>query len=224
MALEPDFTTRTGLFSPNVAVVETTTASADDSWLFPDEQHGVVNAVAKRRAEFARGRRCARLAMEQLGASAAPVRRGDKGEPLWPEGLVGSITHTDGFAAAAVGRSDEVAGLGLDVEVNAPLPDGTERLILRPEEAERIAADRSGGPLHVDRLVFCAKEATYKVWFPIAGRWLDFMDASVHIEPNSPDAGSFDVEVLVDGPIRHLTGRYLIDGSYLLAAIELGAG
>lgn len=202
--------------------METTSEVADSSWLAPEELPAVASAVAGRRRDFALGRRCARLAASELGISAGPIRRGEGGAPQWPYGLVGSITHTEGYAAAAVARSSEVVALGLDAEPNEPLPEGAARLIVRPEERERMAAVRDSGGVHLDRLVFCAKEATYKVWFPLARRWLDFSDATVHIEPADQASGSFRVEILSEGPVKTVTGRYLVDGRHLLAAIEIG--
>src|SRR6202022_3165764 len=68
---------------------------------FPGEESLIVNAVEARRREFITARRCAREALAKLGYAPVPIRAGRKREPLWPAGLVGSITHTTGFRAAA---------------------------------------------------------------------------------------------------------------------------
>src|SRR5689334_8284722 len=62
--------------------------------LFPEEEHAVGNSIAKRRIEFAGGRYCARIAMTELGFSPCAIPGGPDGAPVWPLGLVGSITHS----------------------------------------------------------------------------------------------------------------------------------
>src|SRR5947207_7559339 len=81
----------------------------------------VGEAGDKRRREFAAGRACARLALERLGRSNGPVLRGSNREPVWPDGVVGSITHTAGYCAAAVTEASCVLGLGIDAEANQAL-------------------------------------------------------------------------------------------------------
>ena len=70
--------------------------------LYPEEEAVVAKAVDKRRREFAVVRSCARRAMEKLGVPPQPVLPGERGAPGWPAGLVGSMTHCDGYGAAAL--------------------------------------------------------------------------------------------------------------------------
>lgn len=67
----------------------------------PLEESLISRAVEKRRREFVSARHCARVAMGQLGLDSAPILRGDRNMPLFPKGVVGSITHCDGYRAAA---------------------------------------------------------------------------------------------------------------------------
>src|SRR5260370_20887260 len=78
-----------------------------DAYLLPEEEHLVAKAVAKRRREGTNARTCARRALARLGIAETAIRRGAKGEPLWPAGVVGSITHTTGYFAAAVAQADK---------------------------------------------------------------------------------------------------------------------
>src|SRR5438067_555135 len=76
----------------------------------------LASAVHKRRVEFAAGRWCAREALRVCAADLAEsvIEIGAQREPCWPAGVVGSIAHTNGYAAAAVARSADVIGLGID--------------------------------------------------------------------------------------------------------------
>src|SRR5262245_10837885 len=86
--------------------------------IFPGEEEFAANAVESRRREFVTARRCAREALARLGCSPIPIRSGLMGEPQWPAGFVGSITHTAGFRAAAVTPRSLLASLGIDAERN----------------------------------------------------------------------------------------------------------
>lgn len=93
-----------------------------DPSLYPEETEHVRSAVPTRRREFATVRRCAREALASLGVPPVPLLPGRCGAPRWPGGVVGSMTHCDGYRAAAVAPVGTVAGLGIDAEPHAPLP------------------------------------------------------------------------------------------------------
>jgi enterobactin synthetase component D / holo-[acyl-carrier protein] synthase len=187
--------------------------------LFPEEEAAVARAVDKRRYEFATGRRCARLALERLGVPAGPVPVGSNREPLWPAGVVGSITHCAGYRAAAVARAGEVTGVGIDAEPHEALPDGLLTTVARPAEVAHLAdLGRRHPEVAWDRLLFCAKEAVYKVWYPVTRRWLGFEEAEVVFDPTT---GTFSAALLVPAPLENLPGRYLVANGLLLAAIAV---
>ena len=192
--------------------------------LLPEEAVALGDVSEARRREFTDGRSCARAALAMLGLPDAPVRIGSHREPLWPPGVVGSITHCDGYRAAAVARSCFYRSLGLDAEPNQALPPDLHDFVMRPEE--RAAAARSEmTALHQDRLVFCAKESFYKAWFPLVRRWLDFTDVAVTF---SPERASFRVELRAAATeaeaalFRPVTGRFKATESHIvtLYAVE----
>jgi 4'-phosphopantetheinyl transferase EntD len=194
-----------------------------DVSLFPDEEAALHRAVEKRRREFRTGRACAREALEGLGLPAVPIPSGRRGEPCWPHGIVGSITHCDGYRACALGRTTDVATIGIDAEPNEPLPNGVLGLVARPEELLSIRSlFRVAPEVRWDRLLFSAKESLYKAWFPLMGRWLDFEDAAVDIDSGRR---TFVARLLVPGPIiagrpqTEFHGRWLIGEGLVLAAI-----
>jgi 4'-phosphopantetheinyl transferase EntD len=98
-----------------------------------------------------------------------------------------------------------VASLGIDAEPHSPLPDGVSATIARPtEEAELRHLQLRCPGTHWDRLLFCAKEAAYKAWFPLTERGLGFEDAEITIDPGHH---TFTAALLVPGP--HVDGREL---------------
>lgn len=192
---------------------------------FPGEEALVANAVESRRREFITARRCARDALAKLGYAPVPIRAGPKREPLWPAGVVGSITHTAGFRAAAVASQSVFASIGIDTEQNGRLPDDVEESITVPGESGMLAAlSRAFPTTHWDRLLFSAKESVYKAWYPLTGRWLGFEDARLAIDP----AGTFAAKLLVDGsridngpPLVELCGRFVIANGLIATAVTV---
>jgi 4'-phosphopantetheinyl transferase EntD len=208
------------ILPPAVRSAETRDDVADDT-MMPGEPEVVARAVPKRRAEFATVRHCARSALAELGVPAAPILPGERNAPVWPDGIVGSMTHCPGYRAAAVARAGEIAGVGIDAESHGPLPDGVLSLVSLPPERTHLEELADGHPgLHWDRLLFSAKESVYKVWFPQAREWLDFSEAHLTFDP---DGGTFTAEILRPGPFTLLNGRFLVAGDLVLTAITLPA-
>ncbi len=201
------------LLPDTVTVVSTRDELPDE--LFDAERPAVARAVETRRQEFVTGRACAHRALEQLGIGPVAIPSGERGEPLWPAGVVGSITHCRGYRACAVARADDVRSVGIDAEVHQPLPEGVLGQIAFGRERAMVAAGRGTG-VHLDRLLFSAKESVYKVWFPLARRWLGFEDAELTIDV---DAGTFRARVLVSGPVTELTGRWCVEDGVVATAI-----
>ncbi|MEU5562458.1 4'-phosphopantetheinyl transferase family protein [Micromonospora musae] len=179
-------------------------------------------AVESRRRDFTAGRVCARRAMATLGLPPAPVPAADR-IPVWPSGVVGTITHTRGYCAAAAARSTEVRSVGMDAEQHKELNPGVRRLICLPEEDEHLARLPAGTSWPA--VLFSAKETIYKVWHPVVGTWLDFTDALVEIDP---EAGTFrariapariDAAPVATAP-RAVHGRFAVaDGLVRTAAV-----
>ena len=192
----------------------------------PEEEPLIAKSVAKRRNEFITVRHCARRAMSELGVSPVPILKGDKGEPCWPAGIVGSLTHCTGFRGAAVGKLGAVRSVGIDAEPHDVLPDGVLDAISLPKERAELQTMPAG--LHWDRILFCAKEATYKAWYPLTHRWLGFEDAHITFDVDgSATAGTFESRILIDPaaesgpPLDILAGRWSVRDGLALTAIVL---
>ncbi|MEU4400729.1 4'-phosphopantetheinyl transferase [Micromonospora orduensis] len=213
------------LLPPSVAVA---VATADD-WageLLAAERAGLSEqAVQTRRRDFTAGRVCARRAMAALGLPPTAVPAAADRAPVWPDGVVGSITHTTGYCAAAAARSTDIRSVGMDAEQHREINEGVRRLVLLPEEEEACARLPAGTFWPV--VFFSAKETVYKVWYPIVGSWLDFHDARLEVDP---DAGTFTARIaparveaadVVDPPAM-ISGRFVVaDGLARTAAVLL---
>src|SRR5262249_34668437 len=128
--------------------------------LLPAEAAGLgPRAAERRRVYYALGRAAARDALRDLRVAPGAVPRGGAGEPIWPSGLVGAITHSGDLAMAIVGWRRDYVGLGVDLEQLSPgLSVEAARLVWTAEEERRLA----GGPDIWRTMLFSAKESVFK--------------------------------------------------------------
>ena len=162
-------------------------AVADASDLHPEEAVAIANAIPRRRAEFAAGRRAARQALAALGHADADLPVGSDRAPVWPKGTTGSITHDGGLAVAAAAESRHVHSMGIDKTEAAPLPDGVREQVLRHEE--------EAGLDELDaRAAFSAKETIFKALSPRVGQVFGFSAAIVR--PDFAD-GTFEARLVL---------------------------
>jgi 4'-phosphopantetheinyl transferase EntD len=191
--------------------------------LFPEEEERIARAVDKRRREFTTVRRCARLALERLGVPPVPLVPGERGAPSWPSGVVGSMTHCQGYRAAAVASAERFLTIGIDAEPALALPDGVLDTVSSPEERKHLAecagAGRGAREVPWDRLLFSAKESVYKAWFPLTRRWLGFEEAEIEF---APEDGTFRARLLTaDKPVDGFAGRWAVAGGIAVTAIAV---
>ena len=196
----------------------------------PDPLHPEEAALAaamgpRRRAEFARGRSCARRALVALGRPAEPVLRAARRAPRWPTGIVGAITHTEGYCAAAAGPSQHWAGIGVDVEQRKPLSTRALERICSASERQALEALADCSPEAWGNVVFSAKETLYKAYFPKTEVFLGFRDAEIHLDP--PE-GRFEIALArADVPDlagrRRFEGRFAIGETHVFTALAVAA-
>ncbi len=169
------------LLDPRIAIVET---SLTAEFIEPacNEAFDVVCAVPRRRLEFAAGRHCARRAMETLGHTTVSLPRRPDRTPGWPDGIVGSITHTNTWAAAAVGRRDQgVTAIGIDLEPANELTADLWSSVSTPQERSQLADLKGFAPGYAAHLIFCMKEAAYKCQYTLSNAVLEFEDLAVEV-------------------------------------------
>jgi 4'-phosphopantetheinyl transferase EntD len=175
--------------------------------LHPQEEIFVAKAVEKRRRDFAMGRTCARAALAKLDHGDAIIPIGEGGAPVWPAGILGSITHTRGYAAALVADAHRFSGVGVDAErVGGVTQDLWPRLF---DDAERDHLMNLDGAKRavIATMFFSAKETVYKAW-AMKGA-LAFRQ--IHV---TPDEGGFTATHAGQG----LQGCYAVEGDLMLTA------
>jgi 4'-phosphopantetheinyl transferase EntD len=204
------------LFPSEVRVVEASGALCDAP-LLPAEEDCVRDAVAKRRREFAMGRACARVALADFGIEGFPLLSGPNRAPIWPDGIIGSITHCDGLTAAAVARRGTLMGIGIDAEPAAPLDRDLAHLVCTEDERKWMETVRPPPNSDWGKVLFSAKEAVHKCTNPLNGVMLDFLQLSIEIVP---ELNSFCAHLQTDSHrgligFRRLQGRFMTSPSHV---------
>lgn len=209
---------------PSSVIAVEAIGAVEPDVLFTDELTHIVGAGARRRAEFSRARSCAHRALAQLGEQPVAIPRGPQREPIWPVGAVGSITHCAEYCCAAVARSNEWAAIGIDAEVLKELETGVQENIMTAAERRQLQTlDRS---IAWSCVLFSAKEAVFKAWYPRTRRWLNFRDVQLRFDTAHT---RFEANLLIEEPCFNggllplVSGRYCIDERRVFTAVCIQA-
>jgi enterobactin synthetase component D len=176
-------------------------------------------ATQKRQQEFLAGRWCAKQALQRLGAGSTHIAMAADRAPIWPDGVVGSITHTGDFAAAAVGWAVDVAALGIDSEqIIDPAAARDIADICMVDEATLFKAAHGRSFCEFCTFVFSAKESVFKCLFPLMRKFLEFSDVRItSIDWNQEYFTWTTVSEYIG------TGRLSHAGGFVHTSVELSA-
>ncbi|GAB4260094.1 MAG: 4'-phosphopantetheinyl transferase superfamily protein [Pararhodobacter sp.] len=208
--LQSVLTQASGLFDHRVTVAAADCTIDLTGELFPVEHSVIRGAVRHRQAEFAAGRVAARQAMGRKEA----IPMGSDRAPVWPEGVRGTITHSEGIALAAT--TQDAALLALDLEPDAALADELWDTVLLPCERQRIEAQADPG--RMARVIFSAKECAYKAQYPLTRQIFGFDVFDVTL-----GEGRFSARFQINiGPFSTgdvLEGRFSRGGGFIITGI-----
>ena len=181
--------------------------------LHPGEGLHLRQAAPRRWRDFAAGRDCARHALARLGVTAAALLPQDGGGPRWPDGIAGSISHTEGLCGAVACRATPFFSLGLDIERLAPLEADTVAEFATPAERAWLETLVPSEAACLAVALFSAKEAFYKCQHPLTGRWLEFHDVGLRLHADGR------VELTAAPPGQDsacYAGRYRVESGHVL--------
>lgn len=153
--------------------------SDETASLMPEERVSIKNSAQRRCNTFSSGRAVARTALAQAGLPASSLPSNADGSVSWPEQVIGSVTHTDDWAIAAVAMTAmcEARCIGIDLERIQPLKDGVLRLVANDAELAELA--ESAGNDWPAVALFSFKESVYKCLRPLVGTFIDFQDVEI---------------------------------------------
>lgn len=183
----------------------------------PDEWQLVDSAGEKRQREFSWGRQFAHQALVQLDSMTTFIGKDEKGCPQWPDGVVGSISHTDKYGIAAVAPETGYRSIGIDLEeIERMKPALWSRLFTASEIAIlKEHTDESEQQRHAT-ILFSAKEAFYKCDYPLNKRQLDFTDVHVTV---GDKVGHLKLVSANTGKVMNYEGYYVTGATHVVTAI-----
>jgi 4'-phosphopantetheinyl transferase EntD len=217
-----------GSLFPAGTVVAELRSPGNPQLLLPTEGAHLGRAVPSRIQEFAAGRLCARRAMASFGIAGFALRAADDRQPIWPPSVVGSITHTAGFCAAAVAERSRVRAVGIDTEIMGRVNAQIWPSICTPGEMAWVASLAPPDRAAAANLIFSAKEAFYKCQYPLTGEALNFHDARVEVPDFGASEGLFSIHPMRELAIAResalpLQGRYLGHEGFITAGVSLSS-
>ena len=210
------------LFDAGVASAELR-EPPDAGLLYPAEAALCARFAPKRLADFTAGRLCARRVLDDLGVRDFPLEIERDRSPRWPPGVVGSITHTQGFCCAVAARSGATRGVGVDAELVGRLTPELEPIVFTERERRFVDTLTEAARQQAATIIFSAKEAFYKCQYPLTRRWLDFTDVQLELSTRDMQRGTFAVRaaneaVNANGPTA-LLGRFCVSGNLVVTGI-----
>jgi len=158
-----------------------TSAEDGETYSLLPEDADVPSAYisSKRRLGWVSGRAAAYRTLKDLGVTnPTAIGRGCAGEPIWPHGISGSITHCYPWSVAVATRSSGCLSLGIDLESMQRIRKiDVGSVICRKNEREWIGAGSDSDKRLC--MIFSAKEAVYKSLFPSYRRYIDFQEVEL---------------------------------------------
>ncbi|WDE01128.1 4'-phosphopantetheinyl transferase family protein [Thalassomonas actiniarum] len=137
-------------------------------------------AVNKRQSEYLAGRYAAIQALAGLGITTRDIPTGEHRSPVWPKGVLASITHTSTSAFCVAAGKQTIKYLGIDHENWLKADNVAEiknSIINEKEEVFLKQSDMSFEQAFT--LVFSAKESLFKALYPSVGYYFDFSAAQI---------------------------------------------
>jgi 4'-phosphopantetheinyl transferase EntD len=187
---------------------------------YAEENAAIRRAVDKRRREFVAGRYYARAALAQLGQPPVAIAILPTRAPDWPQGVCGSISHSGEVCVAVAASTTRFAGVGIDVELAGALPVELHATVCSPGEVAATMA--TAGGIDAAKMLFAVKEAFFKLYHPLTGHFLDFLDVTAALDL---DRGGFALRVHDGAPAllgrREFAGHCGHAGEYCFAFVAL---
>lgn len=209
------------LFPRDLVKVSFISKMKEKDVLYPEERIYINNAVNKRIQEFSTGRYCARRAMKRANVKSQAIPMRKDGCPIWPTGVVGSITHTRNYVAAAVGQNNKIDAIGIDVErIDPTISESVWSIVCSPEELQIIKQQPIDQRNRYAFALFSAKESTAKCIYSKYGVKKGLIDIPITLNLRH---GTFST--LSDrSEHHHWQGRIEIDKNFIYSGLWLPAG
>lgn len=186
------------------------------TWVPQESTRTRATAECERQTQHRAGRAAAFEAVRSLHPDwVGPWRIDSDGDgcPIWPGGVVGSISHTRGIAVAVIGDHGNVRSIGADIERIRASNTALSGRVLDARDRDDLPVEM---PDHVVASVyFCVREAIFKCLYPVTKVHHDWLSFRIGLDSRSR---TFEgVVPLPDGTEQTIRGRLTI-GRTLVAS------
>ena len=166
---------------------------SENTTLLGRENEIVRNAVPQREREFSAGRKCARECLASLGVKDFEILRGNLGEPLWPEGLTGSITHHAGMAFS-VSVSNKWGFIGIDIADLTDTLTEPDSILNGSELGISLGCSNDKTGL----ILFSMKESVIKILSPLLKKYIEFKDIRITVSDQVAKASTTEIDSTIE--------------------------
>ena len=145
-----------------------------------------------------------------MGLEETEIPVGEGRQPMWPEGVSGSISHAKGMTGAVLAKKEHHPSLGLDIEKRRSVDASLWNHLFKPEEQSALL--RHGRDFDEwATLYFSLKETFYKLQYPLTGRFLDFLEVAL-VASDDGYRAEWDAGIVLPPVLkRHRMGYILTD-------------
>ena len=175
----------------------------------------------QRKMEFRVGRACAREALSRFGWAGWPLLPTASRAPQWPDGIVGSITHSSDYCAVAVGRRRTWAGIGIDAEAIGRVHESIAPMVCMRDEMSALERCRANEKCALLALLFSAKESVFKAVFSGTGAVFEFKHIGINIEPDTRTFSAYAPGRELNQLLARLEGRFFATNECLVTTALL---
>lgn len=181
-------------------------------------------AIESRKKEFVAGRLCAFKAALKLDLRLDQLKVGENREPLWPSEMVGSISHTKKMAIAIVDSAKYSRSLGIDVEeiIEENKEATIEKMVATKKDLAFLKLFSK--KLEAYTVLFSAKEALYKLIYPLCHEFFGFQEAE--LKALDMDRGEFVLRLDSENPnlkeyLGSYRGKFFRKDGHIISVIRL---
>lgn len=198
----------------------------NDFLLHLEEQRISAKFSEKRKKEYTTGRIIAKHLLERIGIYNFPILRGTLGEPLWPQGLTGSISHCADRCFVAIADKKHYKSIGIDIDSIDDLPETLIDGVCTDAEKKWICSMKCQEKEYpYAKMFFSAKESAYKCIFPFIHDFIDFTEAEIAF---GTPAHSFRVKLVPSMRkgiplLANIRGYIFMDKKYIYSLALLAA-
>jgi len=149
-----------------------------DAYPIPKREREIVSgAVQRRQQEFSSGRWCAHQALKILNVHCSYIGVGELHQPLWPQGVIATISHDSNLSVAVVIPESAVPWMNIGVDLinlNAEKNTltGLAYMFIYDEDELHLMATLAEC-MQPEMVLFSLKECAVKALSKVSGKFMD---------------------------------------------------